>query len=83
MTYTVAYWMGGSQHGSWKRCLPVATQAEAEAQAAGVVHAGRPAYVYETDFLNVIGTPDDAPPSWDFDKLAWKPGAENAGSLRG
>jgi hypothetical protein len=73
-SYTVAYWMGGSANGMWKRCVPVSNKAEAIAQATSIVRAGRAAYVYNTAMLNIIGLPDDAPPTWDFANLCWLPG---------
>jgi len=61
MTYTVIYWMGGTEGGQWRRCLAVATQAEAKAMAADVQRGGRVALVNRTEVWDAIGMPEGAP----------------------
>jgi hypothetical protein len=60
-TFTTVYYIGGTERGSWKRCLAVPTKAEAEAQAADIQRGGRVALVNRTEVWNSIGLPEGAP----------------------
>lgn len=60
-TWTLVYYQGGTVNGSWKRALPVATQAECLAQVAAEKKAGRHAYCGLTRDWDVIGLPEGRP----------------------
>ena len=64
MTYTVIYWMGGTQRGEWRRCLPVATMAEAQRQFGDIECGGRCALINRTEVWDAIGLPEGAPVRW-------------------
>lgn len=64
MTYTVIYWMGGTQRGEWHRCLPVATKAEAVRQVGEIEAGGRCAHYHRTEVWDSIGLPEGAPVRW-------------------
>ena len=66
MSYTTIYYQGGSEFGSWKRALPVATEAEAVEMEASIQRAGRPALYHRTEVWDAIGLPTGAPLWWDF-----------------
>ena len=72
MSFSVAFYCGGSESGSWRLALPVATEEAAVALAADVVRAGRPALVAESRFWEVLGLPEGAPRAWDFVALRWR-----------
>ena len=61
MTYTVVFYMGGTEVGSWKRALPVALKDEAIAMAADIERGGRVALWNRTEVWNSIGLPEGAP----------------------
>ncbi|MFA9204824.1 MAG: hypothetical protein ACEQSH_00050 [Bacteroidia bacterium] len=61
MTYTVVYYIGGTERGSWKRTLAVPTQAEAAAMVADIERGGRVALYNRTEVWDAIGLPEGAP----------------------
>ena len=40
-SWTVVYYMGGTEHGEWRRALPVATEADAQRMAEEIERGGR------------------------------------------
>ena len=60
MTYTVIFYMGGTEVGSWKRALP-ASKDEAVAMAADIERGGRVALWNRTEVWDNIGLPEGAP----------------------
>jgi len=55
--YTVIYRVGGTEHCTWKRCLPVSTINEANKQAEGIERMGYKTLVHLTEILNWLGMP--------------------------
>lgn len=61
MTHTVVYYIGGTQAGEWRRCLPVATIEAANTMAAEIERGGRVAYVRPTREWDILGLPEGPP----------------------
>ena len=60
-TWTVVFYMGGTQCGQWLRALPVPDQAAAEKMAEEIERAGRCAIINRTEVWDAIGLPEGAP----------------------
>lgn len=60
-TYTVVYYIGGTQAGEWRKCLPVATMEAANTMADGVERMGYVAYARPTREWDVLGLPEGPP----------------------
>ena len=61
MSYTVVYYMGGTEMGEWHRCQPVATLDAANDMADSVERMGYVAYCRPTREWNVLGLPEGPP----------------------
>lgn len=72
VTFTV---VSQDPHGNW-RAFPerYTDQALANAKAADIVRGGYPAYVHDTDRLNVIGLPVGPAPAWNYAERRWHVG---------
>jgi hypothetical protein len=60
-SWTVVYYMGGTQQGEWRRALPVATEADAQRMAEEIERGGRCALINRTEVWDSIGLPEGAP----------------------
>jgi hypothetical protein len=69
--YTVIYWDGGSEVGTWKEAGTFKTEKDAWKQANEIVHEGRPAYPYDRYQLMSETWPTEPPKLWDFSNLKW------------
>lgn len=61
MTWTVVYYMGGTQHGEWRRALPVPSQEAAQQMADEIERGGRCALINRTAVWDSLGLPEGAP----------------------
>jgi hypothetical protein len=63
--YTVIYWAGGTVAGEWRKCLPVATFAQAKHLIEGIRRAGRVAWWLPKG----MDMPDGPPDAEDFAQI--------------
>lgn len=60
-TWTVVYYMGGTEHGTWRRALPVPDKAAAEKMAEEIERGGRCALINRTEVWDSLGLPEGPP----------------------
>ncbi len=60
-SWTVVYYMGGTEAGEWRRALPVPTQEDAQRMADEIERGGRCALINRTMVWDSIGLPEGPP----------------------
>jgi hypothetical protein len=70
--YTVVYWVGGSEAGTWKESTTFPKQSQAFERQRELNEMGYAAYVYDRHQLLTEGMPKKPPEKWDFVNLCWK-----------
>ncbi len=70
--YTVVYWEGNSEAGTWKEDNTYPKQAQGFERQRELNKQGYAAYVYDRHQLLTEGMPTRVPPKWDFVNLCWK-----------
>jgi hypothetical protein len=53
--------MGGTEHGTWRRALPVPDKAAAEKMAEEIERGGRCALINRTEVWDSLGLPEGPP----------------------
>jgi hypothetical protein len=67
-TFTVIYWTGGTVAGEWRKCLPVATFAEAKRMIEDIRRGGRVAW-WLPNGADARGGPPDAEDFEEVDRM--------------
>jgi hypothetical protein len=57
-SFTTVYRIGGTARFEWRRCVPVATKAEALKQRDEIGNMGYKALVFDTQTLDAVGMPE-------------------------
>lgn len=65
-TFTVYYWIGGREVGTWHKAVPLPTREAAQSLVRSLNTSGRVAHYNSTRSVDCIGLPDDAPRDVDF-----------------